>query len=175
LDSVIEEDGMADRRTLLDTLRTELSTISTKLRTCTSLARCKEGARREFLAKEFLKKFEGVPLNDFDELLYDWLTGDRPDPRSVQTVLQVLIESGNETCIDTVLDCIDARVGGSFASTSQSPSKMENALRDAWWGDTILEPFEKSFPKKANLRKRVNTLIQEFRNHTQKAHEQPAS
>ena len=166
---------MADRKSLLDTLRTELSTISTKLRTCTSLARCREGARRDFLAKEFLKKFEGVPYNEFDELLYDWLTGDRPDPRSVQTVLQILIESGNESCIDTVLDCIDARVGGSFASTSTSPSRIENALKDAWWGDTILEPFEKAFPKKAKLRKRVNTLIQEFRNHTQTATEQSVS
>lgn len=160
---------MADRKTLLDTLRTELSTISAKLRTTTSLARCKEGARRDFLAKEFLKKFEGVPLNEFDELLYEWLTGDRPDPRSVQTILQILIESGNESCIDTVLDCIDTRVGGSFASTSKSPSRMEDALRDAWWGDTILEPFERSFPKKAKLRKRVTTLIQEFRNHTRTA------
>ena len=157
---------MADKKTLLDTFRTELSTISSKLRTCTSLARCREGTRRDFIAKEFLKKFEGVPLNDFEELMYDWLTGDRPDPRSVQTVLQILIETGNKACIDTVLDCIDARVGGSFASTSKSPSRMEEALKDAWWGDTILEPFERSFPKKAKLRKRVKTLIQEFRNHT---------
>ena len=150
---------MADRKTLL-------STISSKLRTCTSLARCREGTRRGFLAKEFLKKFEGVQLNDFDELMHDWLTGDRPDPRSVQTVLQILIETGNEVCIDTVLDCIDARVGGSFASTSKSPSRMEGGLRDAWWVDTIPEPFERSFPKKAKLRKRVNTLFQEFGNHT---------
>jgi hypothetical protein len=166
---------MADRKTLLDTFRTELSTISSKLRTCTSLARCREGARRDFLAKEFLRKFEGVPLNDFGELMRDWLIGDRPDPRSVQTVLQILIETGNDVCIDTVLDCIDARVGGSFASTSKSPSRMKDALKDAWWGDTILEPFERSFPKKAKLRKRVNTLIQEFRNHTLTATEQSVS
>jgi hypothetical protein len=166
---------MAGRKTLLDTFRTELSTISSKLRTCTSLARCREGTRRGFLAREFLKKFEGVPLNGFDELMHDWLTGDRPDPRSVQTVLQILIDTGNEVCIDTVLDCIDARVGGSKASTYKSTSRMEEALKNAWWGDTILEPFERSFPKKAKLRKRVNTLIQEFRNHTLTASERSVS
>lgn len=152
---------MADKKALLDMFRTELSTLSTRLRTCTSLARCKEGARRDFLATQFLKKFDKISLFDFEELLHDWFNGDRPDPRSVQTVLQIFIECDNESCIDTVLDCIDSRVSESFASTSKGSSKMEDALKNAWWGDTILEPFERSFPKNARLTKRVNTLIQE--------------
>jgi hypothetical protein len=165
---------MADEKKLLETFQAELSILSDKLRVsgCTSLARCKEGARRDFLAKEFVKKFSGVTLPDFDATIYDYMTGDRPNARDVQTILQVLIETDNETSIDTVLESIDMRVGGGFASKSRSPSQRQAALADAWWGDSILEPFERAFAKKKKFRNRVNELITEFRNHTKTATEQ---
>lgn len=149
---------MADRKMLLDTLRAQLSNINKRLRSCPSLARCKDGGRRDFLAKEFLSKFEGVSLEEFDETLYDWMTGDRPDPRSVQTVLQVLVEVSNDRAIDTVLDCIDTRVGGTSGATP--------ATQDAWWADVVLEPFETAFPRKPRLRKKVKELIHELRKQT---------
>ena len=166
---------MADRKVLLDTLRIELSTITKRLRSTTGLARCKVPSQRDFLAKQFLEKFAGVTFDEFDEAIYDWMTGDLPDPRSVQTLLQILVETANDSAIDTVLDCIDARVGGGDTTRNSSRSALEQVRCDAWWGDTILEPFEAAFPKKPKLRKRVRTLMSEIRKQTEVTNEQPVA
>ena len=158
---------MADRKNLLDSVRGGLSTIAKRLRSVSSLARCKDGARRDFLAKEFIKKFEGVSLDDFDEALYDFMTAERPEPRSVQSLIQVLIEINHDPGIETVLDSIDARIGGGTVRPNASPSRSELATQDAWWGEVILEPFEKSFSKKPRLREKVRTLMSDVRKHTQ--------
>jgi hypothetical protein len=113
-----------------------------------------------------MKPFRGVASHELDETLYEWMTGDRPDHRSVQTVLQVLIETGNEDCIDTVLDCIDVRVGGGAPSTQRRDLQLDQVIQDAWWGDCVLEPFENAFPRSPRLRKKVRTLIAELRTQT---------
>ena len=158
---------MADRKSLLDTMKTGLSTITKRLRSVSSLARCKDGGRRDFIAKEFIRNFAGASLDEFDETLYDFMTGERPEPRSVQTLLQVLIEIGNDSGIETILDCIDARIGGANARPNSIGARANLANQDAWWAEIILEPFEKSFPKKARLRDKVRALSSEVRKQTQ--------
>ena len=166
---------MADRKGPLDTLRAELSTVSKRLRSTSSLARCKLPSQRVFSARQFLRKFAGISVDEFDETVYDWMTGDRPDPLSVQTLLQILIEAGVDSAVETVLDCIDARVDGSTPDRARPQSSLEQARCDAWWADTILEPFETAFPKKAKLGKSVRTLISEARKQTEVANGQPVA
>lgn len=158
---------MANRKSLLDTLRLGISTISKRLRSVPSLARCKDGARRDFLAKEFMSSFEGTTLDEFDETLYDFMTGERPDARAVQTLIQILVEVKNDAGILTVIECIDARIGGEGARREAAGSCHDRATQDAWWADVILEPFERSFAKKPRIRDRVRTLISDARRQTQ--------
>jgi hypothetical protein len=157
---------MADRKSLLDALERGILTTSKRLRSVSSLARCKDGARRDFLAKEFMKSFEGATLDEFDETLYDFMTGQRPDPRAVQTLIQILIEVKHDSGILTVIESIDARIGGEGARREAAGSTRDRATQDAWWADVILEPFEKSFTKK-KIRDRVKTVISDARRQTQ--------
>ncbi len=158
---------MADRKGLLDTLKSGISTISKRLRSVPSLARCKDGARRDFLAKEFMSSFEGATLDEFDETLYDFMTGERPDARAVQTLIQILVEVKNDSGILTVVECIDARIGGEGARREAAGSTRDRGTEDAWWADVILEPFEKTFAKKPKVRDKVKTVISDARRQTQ--------
>lgn len=157
---------MATRKDLLSTLREEISKIDRKLGR-QSLARCRKGAQRDFLARDFIKRFKGVSADEFDDMLEDWMTGDRPDPLSVQTVVQVMIETGNTRSIDSILDSIEVRIGGGIPSTDRGESESERALREAWWGDCVLEPFENAFQSTPRLRRRIQHLMDEVRTQSQ--------
>jgi hypothetical protein len=153
---------MATRKDLLSSLREELSKIDRKLGR-QSLARCRKGAQRDFLARDFIKRFKGVAADEFDDMLEDWMTGDRPDPLSVQTVVQVMIETGNTRSVDVILDSIEVRIGGGNPSTERGESESERSLREAWWGDCVLEPFENAFQTTPRLRRRITHLMDEVR------------
>lgn len=157
---------MASRKDLVNNLRDEISKVERRLGR-TSLARCKKGAQRDFLARDFIKRFKGVPSEDFEETLQHWMDSDRPDPLSVQTVLQVMVEVSNERFIDTILDCIDTRIAGGLSPADRSESRAERAVKDAWWGDCVLEPFENTFAKTPRLRRRVQYLVDEARKQSQ--------
>lgn len=151
---------MTGRKALMTTLRDAVSKVEVKLGRV-SLARCKRGAQRDFLAREFIKRFKGVAADDFDEMLDDWMANDRPDPLSVQTVLQVMIETGNTRSIDTILDSIEVRIAGGIPPTERGLSETERRVRDGWWGDCVLEPFENAFHTTPRLRRRVKHLMDE--------------
>lgn len=153
---------MASRKDLVNNLRDEISKVERRLGK-TSLARCKRGAQRDFLARDFIKRFKGVPAEDFEETLQHWMDSDRPDPLSVQTVLQVMVEVGSERYIDTILDCIDTRIAGGLSPIDRSESRAERAVKEAWWADCVLEPFENTFAKTPRLRRRVQYLVDEAR------------
>lgn len=157
---------MTSRKALMTTLRDAVSKVEVKLGRV-SLARCKKGAQRDFIAREFIKRFKGVAADDFDEMLDDWMAHDRPDPLSVQTVLQVLIETGNTRSIDTILDSIEVRIAGGTPSNDRGLSETERSIRDGWWGDCVLEPFENAFQNTPRLRRRVKHLMDEVRKQSQ--------
>jgi hypothetical protein len=153
---------MATRKDLLSNLREEISKIDRRLGR-QSLARCRKGAQRDFLARDFIKRFKGVTADEFDDMLEDWMTGDRPDPLSVQTVVQVMIETGNTRSVDVILDSIEVRIGGGAPSTNRGESESDRSIREAWWGDCVLEPFENAFQTTPRLRRRIKYLMDEVR------------
>jgi len=153
---------MAREKELSDMLRDEILKIERKLGKV-SLARLSKGAQRDFLSGAFIKRFKGVSSDDFDGALETWMRNDRPKPISVQTVLQVMIDSGNHRCVDIILDGIDARIGGSVSPTDRSVPKEKRPLDDAWWAECVLEPFENSFQDVPRLRRRVKYLSDQVR------------
>jgi hypothetical protein len=145
-------------RALLTTLRDCISRVEHNLGRI-SLARCKKGAQRDYIAREFIKQFRGVNADAFDETLDEWMEADRPDPLSVQTLIQVMIETGNDRSIDTILDSIEIRIAGGLPPTDRYESEIERSIREAWWADCVLEPFEFAFKSQPRLRQRIKKLM----------------
>ena len=158
---------MSDETETLEALKSGLETVHRRLRGIPSLARCKVPSQRDFLARELLNSLGEMQKGQLDELLDKFMTGDRPNARDVQTLLQVLIEARNLSCIDTVITFIELRVNGHFASEFTGPEQRKAAQKDAWWGDACLQPFENTMLKNDDLRKRVRSLMKEFRQHTE--------
>ena len=70
---------------------------------------------------------------------------DSPAPASVQNALQIMLETGNDHVVDVILDCIGTRM-------------QTGKMKDVWWSECVLEPFEHSFSSKPNLHRRVKDL-----------------
>jgi hypothetical protein len=112
--------------------------------------------------------FKGVTADAFDETIQEWMEVDRPDPLTVQTMLQVMIETGNTRSIDTILDAIEVRIAGGLPPNDQNEPESKRAVREGWWCDCVIEPFENAFKTEPRLRRRIGYLKKRARRQTQK-------
>ena len=112
--------------------------------------------------------FKGVTADAFDETIKEWMEVDRPDPLTVQTILQVMIETGNTRPIDTVLDAIEVRIAGGLPPNDQNEPESKRTVREGWWCDCVIEPFENAFKTEPRLRRRIVYLKKRTRRQTQK-------
>jgi hypothetical protein len=116
----------------------------------------KHGAKVEKLAGEFVAPFHEVELADMNELLHEWITTDRPDFFSVQSVLMAFASLAHghrsscwEELFESLVEAVDTR-------------SMESE-EDAWWAQMCIHRFTTILPAKTRLGKTVRNLDVELR------------